>query len=71
MHVGVGRADLCRNCLRAYEIFGDAMYQGYGQTEILPIAMTGPCCVPAGCRCLFAQLQVWDEDNKPTVCRDG
>ena len=27
---------------KAYEIFGDAMYQGYGQTEILPVAMMGP-----------------------------
>jgi acyl-coenzyme A synthetase/AMP-(fatty) acid ligase len=47
------------------------MYQGYGQTEILSIAMTGArhrfatdvgrsCCVPAS----FAQLQIWHE-NKP------
>ncbi len=28
--------------LKAHEIFGDAMYQGYGQTEVLPIAMMGP-----------------------------
>jgi acyl-coenzyme A synthetase/AMP-(fatty) acid ligase len=28
--------------LEAYEIFGDAMYQGYGQTEVLPVAMMGP-----------------------------
>ena len=28
--------------LKAYEIFGDAMYQGYGQTELLPVAMMGP-----------------------------
>ncbi|MEA2801954.1 MAG: hypothetical protein QOE49_2049, partial [Rhodospirillaceae bacterium] len=27
--------------LKAYEIFGDAMYQGYGQTEVLPVAMMG------------------------------
>ncbi len=63
--------------LRAYEIFGPAMYQGYGQTEVLPVAMMGPaqwfakdvrgstplraCGLPLP----FAQLQIWDEDNKP------
>lgn len=63
--------------LKAYEIFGDAMYQGYGQTEVLPVAMMGPrqwfardvpgsqplraCGMPLP----FAQLQIWDEDNNP------
>jgi acyl-CoA synthetase (AMP-forming)/AMP-acid ligase II len=63
--------------LKAYEIFGKAMYQGYGQTEVLPIAMMGPaqwfakdlpgstplraCGLPLP----FAQLQIWDEDNRP------
>jgi acyl-CoA synthetase (AMP-forming)/AMP-acid ligase II len=63
--------------LKAYEIFGDAMYQGYGQTEVLPVAMMGPrqwfakdvpgssplraCGMPLP----FAQLQIWDDDNKP------
>jgi hypothetical protein len=28
--------------LKACEAFGDAMYQGHGQTEALPIAMMGP-----------------------------
>ena len=28
--------------LRAYAIFGDALYQGYGQTEVLPVAIMGP-----------------------------
>ena len=28
--------------LKAYEIFGNAMYQGYGQTELLPVAMLEP-----------------------------
>lgn len=48
--------------LKAHKVFGDAMYQGYGQTEILPIAMMAPCgsprtcrdrsnCAPAACRC--------------------
>ena len=63
--------------LKAYEIFGNAMYQGYGQTEVVPVAMMGPaqwfakdlpgsnplraCGLPLP----FAQLQIWDEDNKP------
>jgi len=62
---------------KAHEIFGDAMYQGYGQTEVLPIAMMGPrqwfakdvpgsqplraCGMPLP----FAELRIWDEDNKP------
>ena len=37
--------------LKAYEIFGDAMYQGYGQTEVLPIARARSHCAPAACRC--------------------
>jgi acyl-CoA synthetase (AMP-forming)/AMP-acid ligase II len=28
--------------LKAHEISGEAMYQGYGQTEVLPVAMMGP-----------------------------
>ncbi|HEY6983688.1 class I adenylate-forming enzyme family protein [Reyranella sp.] len=63
--------------LKAYEIFGDALYQGYGQTEVLPVAMMGPaqwfakdvagstplraCGLPLP----FAQLEIWDEDNRP------
>lgn len=65
--------------LKAHEIFGDAMYQGYGQTEVLPIAIMGPrqwfardlpgstplraCGMPLP----FAQLQIWDENNKPVA----
>jgi acyl-CoA synthetase (AMP-forming)/AMP-acid ligase II len=63
--------------LRAYATFGDALYQGYGQTEVLPVAMMGPrqwfakdvpgsnplraCGMPLP----FAQLQIWDEENRP------
>ena len=63
--------------LRAREIFGDALYQGYGQTEVLPIAMMGPrqwfatdiegstplraCGRPLP----FAELQIWDENDHP------
>jgi acyl-CoA synthetase (AMP-forming)/AMP-acid ligase II len=63
--------------LEAYEIFGDAMYQGYGQTEVLPVATMVPrqwlakdvpgsqplraCGVPLP----FAELEIRDENNKP------
>jgi len=63
--------------LEANEIFGNAMYQGYGQTEILPVAMMGPrqwfakgvpgseplraCGMPLP----FAELEIWDENNTP------
>ncbi len=60
--------------LAAREVFGDVLYQGYGQTEVLPVAMMGPaqwfadvegseplraCGMPLP----FAQLQIWDEAN--------
>ncbi len=63
--------------LRAHRLFGDVLYQGYGQTEVLPIAMMGPkqwfatdlpgstplrsCGMPLP----YAQLQIWDENNQP------
>lgn len=63
--------------LTAKKYFGHAMYQGYGQTEVLPISMMGPkqwfaadlpgstplrsCGLPLP----FIQVQIWDEDNKP------
>ncbi len=65
--------------LKAYKIFGDAMYQGYGQTEVLPVAMMGPrqwfardmpgsqplraCGMPLP----FARLEIWDENNRPVA----
>jgi len=45
--------------LNAHEIFEDAMYQVYGQTEILPVAMMGT-------RPQFAK-DVPDESNKPAT----
>lgn len=62
--------------LRARKIFGDVLFQGYGQTEVLPIAIMGPrqwfaevegstplraCGMPLP----FAELEIWDEDNNP------
>ncbi|MBI2735664.1 MAG: hypothetical protein HYX38_03800 [Rhodospirillales bacterium] len=41
------------------EILVNAMYQGYGQIEVLPIAMT------CGMQCPFAGLQTQEEDNEP------
>jgi acyl-CoA synthetase (AMP-forming)/AMP-acid ligase II len=67
--------------LRARAIFGDALYQLYGQTEALPVAMMGPrqwfaeiegstplraCGMPLP----FAELEIWDEDNKPVPLGD-
>lgn len=61
--------------LAAREVFGDVLYQGYGQTEVLPIAFMGPqqwftevegssplraCGMPLP----YAQIQIWDEDNQ-------
>ena len=61
--------------LAAREVFGDVLYQGYGQTEVLPIAFMGPqqwfaevegssplraCGMPLP----YAQIQIWDENNR-------
>lgn len=61
--------------LAARELFGDVLYQGYGQTEVLPVAFMGPqqwfaqvegsnplraCGMPLP----YAQIQIWDDDNK-------
>lgn len=60
--------------LAARDVFGEVLYQGYGQTEVLPVAMMGPaqwfaeiegstplraCGMPLP----FAQIQIWDEEN--------
>jgi len=62
--------------LGARKIFGDRLWQGYGQTEAVPIAMMGPqqwfaevegseplraCGMPLP----FADLEIWDENNRP------
>lgn len=62
--------------LTGYEVFGNAMYQFYGQTECVPVAVMGPnqwfaqvegssplrAC---GIAMPFAELEIRDEDNKP------
>lgn len=58
------------------QLFGDILYQGYGQTELLVIAFMGPgqwFAEPEGstplraCGMLspFTDVQIWDEDNNP------
>ena len=62
--------------LTARQIFGDVLWQGYGQTEAVPLAMMGPqewfasvegseplraCGLPLP----YADLEIWDDDNRP------
>lgn len=62
--------------LAAREIFGERLWQGYGQTEAVPITMMGPqqwfaevegseplraCGMPLP----FADLEIWDENHRP------
>lgn len=62
--------------LKAREIFGDVLYQGYGQTEAVAVAYMGPkewfaevegstplrAC---GRVSPYAMLEIWDEENNP------
>ncbi|MDA1099651.1 MAG: AMP-binding protein [Proteobacteria bacterium] len=73
----VGAAPIAdATALRAREIFGDVLWQGYGQTEAVPVTMMGPrqwfaevegseplrsCGLPLP----FADVEIWDQDNKP------
>ena len=62
--------------LTAHEIFGDALYQAYGQTEVVPVSMmtarqwfakvegSNPLRA-CGIVLPYAELEIWDEDNKP------
>ena len=62
--------------LAAHEIFGDRIYQAYGQTEVLLLSFMGPrqwfAEVPGstplrscGLIMPFADVEIWDEDNQP------
>lgn len=62
--------------LASREVFGDTLYQGFGQTEALPVAFMGPHewfaevegSTPlraAGKVLPFAELEIWDEENRP------
>ncbi|MEQ9640425.1 MAG: AMP-binding protein [Alphaproteobacteria bacterium] len=62
--------------LRAHEVFGDALYQLYGQTEALPVTamssaqwfadVEGSTPLRACGMCMpYAELEIRDEDNNP------
>jgi acyl-CoA synthetase (AMP-forming)/AMP-acid ligase II len=64
--------------LRARAIFGDRIYQGYGQTEALILSFMGPrqwfAEVPGsaplrscGLIMPFAEVEIWDDNNKPVA----
>jgi acyl-CoA synthetase (AMP-forming)/AMP-acid ligase II len=62
--------------LRAHQIFGDRIYQGYGETEALILSFMGPRqwfaevkgSTPlrsCGLVMPFAEVEIWDDNNKP------
>jgi acyl-CoA synthetase (AMP-forming)/AMP-acid ligase II len=62
--------------LQARALLGDVLYQGYGETEVLPIAFMGPeqwfaevegssPLLACGMVMPFAQIDIWDETNTP------
>jgi acyl-CoA synthetase (AMP-forming)/AMP-acid ligase II len=62
--------------LAAHDLFGDCMYQLYGQTEAVPVVFMGPKewfseapgsdpVVAAGRVTPFAELEIRDDENKP------
>ncbi len=62
--------------LAGRKLLGDVLYQGYGQTEVLPVAFMGPeqwfaeveGSTPlraSGMVMPFSQVAIWDEDNTP------
>ncbi len=78
----VGTAPIHERTARAArELMGDILYQGYGQTEVLPVAFMGPAQwfadVPGsqpinacGMVMPFALVEVWDENNHPVPTGD-
>jgi acyl-CoA synthetase (AMP-forming)/AMP-acid ligase II len=62
--------------LAAREVFGDVLYQGYGQTELLPVSMMNSAqwfadiagsnpLRACGLALPFSQVEIWDDDNQP------
>ncbi|MDP6377592.1 MAG: AMP-binding protein [Pseudomonadales bacterium] len=62
--------------LAAREVFGDCLYQGYGQTEVLPVSMMNSAqwfaeldgsnpLRSCGLALPFAEVEIWDEENQP------
>ena len=62
--------------LAARDVFGDVLYQGYGQTEVLPVSMMNSAqwfaqiegsnpLRACGLALPFAEVEIWDEDDSP------
>lgn len=62
--------------LAARDVFGDVLHQGYGQTEVLPVAMMNSAqwfaeidgsnpLRACGLALPFAEVEIWDEDHNP------
>ena len=60
--------------LAAREVFGDVLYQGYGQTEVLPISMMNSAqwfndvdgsnpLRACGLALPFSEVEIWDEET--------
>ena len=67
--------------LAAREVFGDVLYQGYGQTEVLPVSMMNSAqwfadivgsnpLRACGLALPFSEVEIWDEDNHPVAPND-
>ena len=64
--------------LAAREVFGDVLYQGYGQTEVLPVSMMNSAqwfaqiegsnpLRACGLALPFSESEIWDEENNPVA----
>ena len=67
--------------LAAREVFGDVLYQGYGQTEVLPVSMMNSAqwfaqiegsnpLRACGLALPFSEVEIWDEDNNPVAANE-
>ena len=67
--------------LAALEVFGDVLYQGYGQTEVLPVSMMNSAqwfaevegsnpLRACGLALPFSEVEIWDEDNNPVATNE-
>ena len=64
--------------MAAREVFGDVLYQGYGQTEVLPVSMMNSAqwfaqvegsnpLRACGLALPFSEVEIWDEENNPVA----
>jgi acyl-CoA synthetase (AMP-forming)/AMP-acid ligase II len=67
--------------LAAREVFGDVLYQGYGQTEVLPVSMMNSAqwfaqvegsnpLRACGLALPFSEVEIWDEENHPVATNE-